>query len=138
MLRKLSREVSDCYAQAHDCAEKAVSSPSAELREAYARIERSWLALARSYEVGERIRDFSNENDRRQRELYAAEPFFCVALRGGKWVIEATWPDDSTELVDTFNDYFEALSWLSTQAGCWLDQRVSFREDRVIGCNWEN
>jgi len=92
MLRKLSREVSDCYAQAHACAEKARSSPSADLREGYLRIEQSWLALARSYEFGERIQDFSKENDRRHQRIYAAEPFFCVVLCDGKWVINGLMP----------------------------------------------
>ena len=49
--------------------------------------------------------------------MSAAEPFFCVALRrdDGKWIIEAKWPDDSIEIVETFDDYFEALRWLSTE-----------------------
>ena len=45
----------------------------------------------------------------------AVDPFFCVALRrgDGKWIIEAKWPDDATEIVETFDDYFEALRWLN-------------------------
>jgi hypothetical protein len=34
-----------------------------------------------------------------------------VLRRGdGKWMIEGKWPDDSIEIVETFDDYFEALS----------------------------
>jgi len=61
----------------------------------------------------------------------AAEPFFCVALRrgDGKWTIEAKWPDDSTtEVVETFCDYFDALRWLSTQASAWIEQRTTIKE----------
>ena len=38
------------------------------------------------------------------------EPFFCVVLRVNReWTIEAEWPDGTTEIVETFADYFEAL-----------------------------
>jgi hypothetical protein len=60
----------------------------------------------------------------------AAEPFFCVALRrgDGKWIIQAKWPDDSTEIVEAFDDYFEALRWLSAQSKAWIDQRMTIRD----------
>jgi hypothetical protein len=60
----------------------------------------------------------------------AAEPFFCVALRrgDGKWIIQAKWPDDSTEIVEAFDDYFEALRWLSAQSKAWIDQRMTVRD----------
>ena len=59
-----------------------------------------------------------------------AEPFFCVALRrgDGKWIIEAKWPDDATEIVETFDDYFEALRWLSSESSTWTEKRVAARE----------
>ena len=55
----------------------------------------------------------------------APEPFFCVALRrgDGKWIIEAKWPDDTTEIVETFVDYFEALRWLSAESSAWTETR---------------
>jgi hypothetical protein len=41
-------------------------------------IHQSWLTLARSYEFGERLVDFSRENDRRRREIYGLRsPFFA-------------------------------------------------------------
>jgi hypothetical protein len=58
-----------------------------------------------------------------------AEPFFCVVLLcGNQWTIEAKWPDDTTEIVETFADYFEALRWLSTQSAAWIDQRTTIKE----------
>ena len=62
--------------------------------------------------------------------MSAAEPFFCVALHrdDGKWIIQATWPDDSTEIVETFDDYFEALRWLSAQSKAWIDHRLRIRD----------
>jgi hypothetical protein len=61
--------------------------------------------------------------------MSAAEPFLCVMRRGeSKWTVEAIWPDDSTEIVETFADYFEALQWLSTQCAVWIDQRMTIKE----------
>ena len=62
--------------------------------------------------------------------MSAAEPFFCVALRrgDGKWIIQAKWPDDSTEIVEAFDDYFEALRWLSAQSKAWIDQRMTVKD----------
>ena len=42
--------------------------------------------------------------------------------------MEAKWPDGSTEVVETFADYFEALRWLSMQCTSWLDQRMAVKE----------
>ena len=56
------------------------------------------------------------------------EPFFCVVLCGNReWTIEAEWPDGTTEIVETFADYFEALRWLSTQSKAWIEQRVTIK-----------
>jgi len=61
--------------------------------------------------------------------MSAAEPFLCVVRRGeSQWTLEAKWPDDSTEIVETFADYFEALRWLSTQCTVWIDERVTVKE----------
>ena len=62
-----------------------------------------------------------------------AEPFFCVALRrdDGKWIIEAKWPDGSTELVETFDDYFEALRWLSAEVIGVGRETTNSEEDRI-------
>jgi hypothetical protein len=61
--------------------------------------------------------------------MNAAEPFFCVVSRGNSnWTIEAKWPDDSIEIVESFADYFEALRWLSTQSAAWINQRVAVKD----------
>ena len=70
MLRQLSKEVSDCYAHAEVCARKAVEATADESREDYLRVQRHWLTLARSYEFGERLRDFSKGNNRRRAEFF--------------------------------------------------------------------
>ena len=57
--------------------------------------------------------------------MSAAEPFFCVALRrgDGKWIIEAKWPDGLAEIVETFDNYFEALRWLSAKSSAWAEKQ---------------
>ena len=57
--------------------------------------------------------------------MSAAEPFFYVALRrdDGKWIIEAKWPNGSTEVVETFDDYFVALRWLRAESSAWTAKR---------------
>jgi hypothetical protein len=57
--------------------------------------------------------------------MSAADPFFCVVMHHQrKWTIEATWPDKSVELVETFADYFEALRWLGQEASAWVEKRL--------------
>jgi hypothetical protein len=57
----------------------------------------------------------------------SAEPFFCVVMRHErKWTIEATWPDESVEVAETFADYFEALGWLGLEASAWVEKRLEF------------
>src|SRR5262245_45129322 len=70
MLRQLSKEASDCYAHAEDCARRAAEATTDKERDDYRRLERHWLTLALSYEFGERLRDFSKENQRRRAEFY--------------------------------------------------------------------
>jgi hypothetical protein len=61
--------------------------------------------------------------------MNAAEPFFCVVrCNESKWTVEARWPDDQTEIVETFADYFEALRWLNSQSTDWLDHRMTVKE----------
>jgi hypothetical protein len=71
MLRKLSKEVADCYAHADACKRKADSALTEETREDFLRLHKSWLNLARSYEFAERLLDFTNENGRRRHSLHA-------------------------------------------------------------------
>jgi hypothetical protein len=70
MLRQLGKEVSDCYAQAEECARKAAEATTDQARIDYLRLHQHWLTLARSYELGERLVNFSKENARRRAEFY--------------------------------------------------------------------
>lgn len=70
MLRKLSKEVRDCYARAEECARKAKQVVNEELQKDYLRTQQSWLTVARSYEFVERLLNFSKENNRRRAEFY--------------------------------------------------------------------
>jgi hypothetical protein len=61
--------------------------------------------------------------------MSTTEPFFCVVRSSAiEWIIEARWPDDSTEIVETFEEYLEALKWLSTQSTAWIDQRMRLKD----------
>jgi DNA-binding NarL/FixJ family response regulator len=77
MLRKLSKEVSDCYAHAEDCASKAAEACTQQHREALLRLKQSWLNLALSYEFAERLQDFAKENSRRRLEFYGNDQRAC-------------------------------------------------------------
>ena len=51
MRENLSKEMRDCYAHAKACARKAEDALTEEGRADLLRLEQSWLALARSYEL---------------------------------------------------------------------------------------
>lgn len=52
-------------------------------------------------------------------------PFFCITLReGGKWAVEAEWPDGSIDLAAEFSDYFEATNWVTNKGAAWIEQRM--------------
>ncbi len=70
MLRKLSHEASDCFARAEECACKAEAAVSDQQRDDYLRLQRSWLTLANSYELADRLLSFSKENRHRRVEFY--------------------------------------------------------------------
>ena len=64
--------------------------------------------------------------------LSAADPFFCVVLRdAARWAVEAEWPDGSIELVEIFNDYLDALNWLTNKAAAWIEQRMPAMPEAV-------
>jgi hypothetical protein len=70
MLRRLNKEVSECYARAESCAREAAEATTEGRREDLLRLQESWLTLALSYEFANRLEDFSKENSRRRAELY--------------------------------------------------------------------
>ncbi len=68
MLESLSEQIRDCYAHAEDCARKAVAQTDPRLKQDFLDMERRWLALAKSYELSQRLGDFSKEANRKRRE----------------------------------------------------------------------
>jgi hypothetical protein len=66
MLRRTNPKVSDCLHKAQAAHERAEGSSDPEYRDACARIEQSWLQLAASYELTERIEDFLSSQSARR------------------------------------------------------------------------
>jgi hypothetical protein len=74
MLQKLSDQIAYCYERAGESRTKAADCSSECDREEHLEIERRWLLLAGSYELSERIGDFSDELTRRLRVLIPPKP----------------------------------------------------------------
>lgn len=62
MLQTLSEEIRLCYREADDCACQAKIALTETSRNDYLRREQSWLKLARSYELQQRLTAFINGN----------------------------------------------------------------------------
>src|SRR5262249_59927444 len=60
MLHRTNPKVSDCLHKAQAAHERGAGSSDPEYRDACARIEQSWLQLAESYELADKIEDFLN------------------------------------------------------------------------------
>jgi hypothetical protein len=58
MLSNLSEQIEDCYAHAEECARKAAAQANPRLKQDFLDMERRWLALARSYELSQRLGGF--------------------------------------------------------------------------------
>jgi hypothetical protein len=69
MLEKLSDQIRDCYAHATECARKAAAQTDPQLKQDFLDMERRWLTLAKSYELSQRLDDFSDETGRRAGRL---------------------------------------------------------------------
>jgi hypothetical protein len=69
MLRKVSCEIADCHAHAKNCARKAAEATTHQERDDCLDLQQRWLTLARSYEISERLNDFSKENTQRRAEF---------------------------------------------------------------------
>lgn len=65
MLESLSGQIRDCYAHAEDCARKGAAQTDPRLKQDFLDMERRWLALAKSYELSQRLGDFSKEAERK-------------------------------------------------------------------------
>jgi hypothetical protein len=64
VLKNLSGEIRERYRHAEDCARQAAAQSCPKLKEDFLVLERRWLFLARSYELTERLCDFSDETKR--------------------------------------------------------------------------
>jgi len=65
MLKNLSDDISHCYEHADYCARKAAAEIDPQLQQDYLDLEQRWLSLARSYELSERLSDFSVQHSRK-------------------------------------------------------------------------
>ena len=62
MLNKLSERIRECLEHAEDCARKATAQPDGSiLKQDYLHLEKSWRSLARSFQLGEQLTDYTNE-----------------------------------------------------------------------------
>ncbi len=68
MLKKVADEVAECYRRAAECREKADASTDEDMKRDYLALEQSWLFLAGSYQLSERLSAFTGEAGRRQKE----------------------------------------------------------------------
>ena len=59
MLKMLTDDVRECYRHAEECARQAHAISNPELRRDFLDLKLRWLKLARSYEVSERLKTFS-------------------------------------------------------------------------------
>ncbi len=64
MLNNMSEQIRECLRHAENCARQAAAQSSPSLKEDFLDMERRWLLLARSYELTERVTDFSAEINR--------------------------------------------------------------------------
>lgn len=69
MLRKLPEEVAECYRRAREAREAADCAANEAEELDYLTMERRWMMLAQSYELVERLSDFSNEAKKRAAAL---------------------------------------------------------------------
>ena len=69
MLNNLSEQIRECLQHAENCARKAAAQTDSKIREDFLELEQRWLFLARSYELTERLGDFSDEAKRNTDKL---------------------------------------------------------------------
>src|SRR5215471_12623633 len=66
MLNTLSEHTRECLQHAEDCARKAAEQPNgSRLKQDFLNLEKRWLELSRSFQLGERLTDFTNEANRK-------------------------------------------------------------------------
>jgi hypothetical protein len=63
VLKNLSEQIRECLQHAEDCARKATAQPDGSLlRQDFLEMEKRWLKLGRSIELGERLDEFSKNS----------------------------------------------------------------------------
>jgi hypothetical protein len=67
MLQKISEQITYCYHRASECRAKAADAVAEAASQEFHELERRWLMLAQSYELSERITDFTCERLRRNK-----------------------------------------------------------------------
>jgi PAS domain S-box-containing protein len=72
LLNNLSEKVKLCYERAVEARERADETLDPDTKADFLTIERRWLLLARSYELSERLDDFTRENARQAQMAQAA------------------------------------------------------------------
>src|SRR5215470_10904598 len=66
MLNNLSDQIRECLEHAEDCARRAAEQPDgSRLKQDFLNLEKRWLDLSRSFQLGERLTDFTNEVNRK-------------------------------------------------------------------------
>ena len=74
MLNNLSEQIRECLRHAEDCAGSAAAQTDPQLKEDFLGMERRWLFLPRSYELTERVTDFTADNKRRTKRHCPIKP----------------------------------------------------------------
>jgi hypothetical protein len=65
MLNNLSEQIRNCLQHAEDCACRAAAEPDGStLKQDFLNLEKRWLDLARSFQLGEQLTEFTNEAKR--------------------------------------------------------------------------
>jgi len=66
MLQNLSEQVRECLRRAEECAQQAKHQCDPKLAGDYLDLERRWLGLARSYQLGEQLESFTSHYKKRR------------------------------------------------------------------------
>jgi hypothetical protein len=66
MLNNLSEKIRNCLQHAEECARRAAAEPDGStLKQDFLNLEKRWLDLSRSFQLGEQLTDFTNEAKRK-------------------------------------------------------------------------
>src|SRR5262249_35004640 len=68
LLEKIAHEIAECHRHAAECRDKADQTDDPEMKRDLLALERSWLFLASSYELSERLSGFTGEAERRNKD----------------------------------------------------------------------